>query len=165
MLLTVGPGCDTLPSLDHVVSGPGPALRHSQKWSDAAKRSQALPDVPRGRPDAPKTPPRPLGCLQDRSRTPEMTPKGPQHYPKSKLVTSKNNTKTTYNIINSLRLVFPITCLCLLNCRFLTSNSDSMQNNTPGTGFSGLESTIVNPVPTMVKYIFESVFLLIRSWG
>ena len=77
MLLTEGPRRVNLPPPDHMVSGPGPALRHSQKWSDAPKRSQALPDVPRRRQDAPKTPKRPPRSLQDPQVDPKSTPKRP----------------------------------------------------------------------------------------
>ena len=58
-----------------VLSGPGPALRHRQAWSDAPQRSQALPDVPRRRQDAPKTPKRPPRSLQDPQDDPKRTPK------------------------------------------------------------------------------------------
>ena len=58
-------------------SNPGPAPRHSQKWSEAPTRSQALPDVPRRRQDAPKTPKRPPRSPQDPQDDPKSTPKRP----------------------------------------------------------------------------------------
>ena len=60
-----------------MLSGPGPALRHRQRWSDAPKRSQAIPSVPRRRQDAPKTPKRPPRSLQDPQDDPKSTPKRP----------------------------------------------------------------------------------------
>ena len=58
-----------------MLSGPGPALRLSQRWSDAPKRSQALPNIPRRRQEIPKTPKTPPRSPQDPQDDPKRTPR------------------------------------------------------------------------------------------
>ena len=107
-----------------MLSNPGPAPRHSQKWSDAPQRSQALPDVPRRRQDAPKTPKRPPRSRQDPQDDPKSTPKRP-HVGTSG--TSKNQRKPTVFVDFSRIQPLPFIFCSMLIRNGLKMSSRSLQ--------------------------------------
>ena len=112
-----------------MLSGPGPALRHRQAWSDAPQRSQALPDVPRRRQDASKRPPRRPRGPQDRSKTSKMTPKAP---PRGLMLEprelQKNNKNMRFLTIFARIQAFPFTFCSMFFKNGLKISSRSLQD-------------------------------------